>query len=492
MLKYDSTHKDYSNLQEYWQRASDVYDGELVIHKAGETYLPKLDEQTDPQYDSYRDRARFFNATRRTIDGLTGMVFRKDPVVVIDGVEDFAEDVTLNQQALEDYAQEVLRCTLKTGAGGTLVDYPKGVAGLTQAEADRLNLRPLFKYYSALNVRNWRYRTINNISTLVEVILEETYEDDDGEEKIQYRQLILQEGNEDGLLPGYIQVITKDTPSGSEEKVTTIIPEMNGKMMDFIPFVFHRTVTGIKYDQPPLTDLVDANINHYQLKADHMHGLKYVSLPTPVVTGASAPKDEEGNTQTVSLGPQKVMFIGAADAKVFYLEFTGEGLGAIKEELATIEEQMAQMGARTMQPMDTASPITATASIIGSQGETSMLARITNITSAEITTALRWAAMWIGKTNLDKYMMTMSTDFLPNGITAADLNALVDNWLKGAYSKETLFANLQKAEVVKPDANFQDEEDKIDNELPDGGAGSVDNFTDAGDGGDGGDAAGAV
>ena len=466
MLKANDTHKDFNAKTEYWKRARDTYAGELVMHGEEETYLPRLDKQTDTQYASYLKRARYFNAVRRTVDGLTGLVFRKDPISKVEGIEDFSADVTFNQQSLTDYSQEVLREALTTGAGGTLVDFPKAIEGLTVAQAEELNMRPLLKYYSAENVRNWRYKTVNNVSTLVEVTLRETYESEDGEERVLYRQLLLQSA-EEGQPLSYIQVITRDDPGIGEQKEEMITPKgASNELMTFIPFVFHRTVSGIHYELPPLTDLIDANIHHYQLKADHAHGLRYVALPTPYITGTTQPKDEDGTVIEMSIGPQEIWFIPDAQSKVGFLEFTGAGLKAYVEELTTLEEQMAQMGARVMQPQQSASPITATASLIGSQGETSLLTRITNIISTEVSTAVQWAASWMGKDNVEDYGIELSTDFLPANISAQDLTALVNSWLQGAISKETLFINLQQGEVVPADADYQDEEDKIAADLP--------------------------
>jgi hypothetical protein len=46
-------------------------------------YLPALKDQTPDDYKAYIMRADYFNATARTLDGLVGMVFRKEPTVTI-------------------------------------------------------------------------------------------------------------------------------------------------------------------------------------------------------------------------------------------------------------------------------------------------------------------------------------------------------------------------------------------------------------------------
>jgi len=463
MLNNTDKHADYELYEDYWKRARDTYGGQKKVQAAGETYLPKLDNQSATQYESYKMRARFLNAVRRTVDGLTGMVFRKEPIVESNGIDGFLADVALQNQSFVDYAQQVINEVLLVAGGGTLVEHPIQAEVITVAQAEQMNMRPLFKFYAVENVINWRYKTINNIPTLVEVVLKEKYQNDSGEQKELTRNLLI---DIDGV---YKQIVTK--PDDAVKPIEEIIPLMNGKTMEFIPFVFHNTRTGIKYEMPPLTDLVDTNIHHYQIEADHMHGLRYVALPTPYVTGCSGPEENANNedgtpVKQMSLGPSEIWFIANELAKVGMLEFTGTGLAAIREQLSRVESHMAQLGARVLMPEELIGKETATKSIISAKSETSLLSRIVNVTSSQLTTALRYASMWMDKTDLEKYKVTLNTDFLPVSMTSADLTALVGSWVSGAISHETLFDNLKKGDIIAGDADFNSERKKIEDQMP--------------------------
>jgi hypothetical protein len=52
-----------------WSRARDVLGGEEAVKAAGEKYLVKLASQSDEEYQAYKMRAAFFNATVRTLAG---------------------------------------------------------------------------------------------------------------------------------------------------------------------------------------------------------------------------------------------------------------------------------------------------------------------------------------------------------------------------------------------------------------------------------------
>ena len=78
-MPVNSTHLDYDANAAAWLRARDVFAGEDAVKAAGERYLPKLDSQSKDEFDAYRARASFFNATARTADGFVGLIFRREP-----------------------------------------------------------------------------------------------------------------------------------------------------------------------------------------------------------------------------------------------------------------------------------------------------------------------------------------------------------------------------------------------------------------------------
>src|SRR5215471_10572818 len=77
----NSTHPDYDAALPAWLRARDVVAGEDAVKAAGERYLPRLDSQLDEDFNAYKQRALFFNATARTADGFVGLIFRREPTI---------------------------------------------------------------------------------------------------------------------------------------------------------------------------------------------------------------------------------------------------------------------------------------------------------------------------------------------------------------------------------------------------------------------------
>lgn len=72
-MPVNTTHAEYEGMAGSWARVRDVLAGEDAVKAAGVKYLPKLDIQEDEDYDAYKERASFFNATARTLAGYVGI-----------------------------------------------------------------------------------------------------------------------------------------------------------------------------------------------------------------------------------------------------------------------------------------------------------------------------------------------------------------------------------------------------------------------------------
>jgi len=139
----NSTHPEYDSRAAEWSRARDVLAGEDSVKAGGERYLPRLDSQSDVEYVAYRDRASFFNATARTAEGYSGLIFRRPPFVKTPEVRaapanraglannsgvgralaDFINDADMLGTSLFGYAKNVINEVVGVGRAGTLVDW---------------------------------------------------------------------------------------------------------------------------------------------------------------------------------------------------------------------------------------------------------------------------------------------------------------------------------------------------------------------------------
>jgi len=446
-------HNDYLAFAKRWRRCRDVIEGQDYIHAGADMYLPRLDRQDDRQFKDYIERTRFFNASDRTVKGMLGLVFRKQPMV--EPTETILEeDINHQGTTLSEYCYDILNELLIVGRVGTLVDHPAVGEATSRAQAEALNLTPQWAMYTTENIYDWSFAFVNNVYQLVRVMLFDGVDSAADSEVYKYRELILENGV-------YIQRLYESVDEQAEPSlVDELLPKIDGKALSYIPFYFHGIDSRQHVvDKPPMLDLFDTNIKHYQLKADHIHALHYVALPTPYVLGVDAEEAPQ------SIGPQRIWAISNEQATVGMLEFAGAGITSIQDELTSIESHMAQLGSRMLAPETTNKQETATAAGIRSLSENSVLAGITKRLNLQLSRIWNVTLEWAGIA-FDDSAVQLNFDFMPNALPAQDLLALVTSWQSGAISKETLFYNLQQGEIIPDHLNYEDEEEIIAAELP--------------------------
>jgi hypothetical protein len=475
-----STHPDYDRFAPKWKRARDCVAGQDAIHKAGVDYLPKLRDETDPEYKARIKRSDFFNGTWRTIAGLGGMAFRKPPTVEVPkGIEPYLLDVDLAGRNIDALAKETLDEILSVGRFFILVDHPpqqfddKGkVVPITKAVAEQIGLRPTLQTYPAESLINWQFGRVNNAWVLMMVVLKECKDvsADKFERKFEDRWRVLElvdAADESGnVSKAYRQQVwrKKDKPDGKDEYEQVgpdIYPLMDGKKLSYIPGVIvGADGRGDQIDEPPLIDLIDKNIAHYQVNADYRHGLHFTGLPTLFLSGMVT--EGEGK-QEFHIGSTAAITSQYPDAKGMFIEFTGQGLGAMEKALDRIEKQMAMLGARMIAD-ETAQRETLGATQIKRQGENGVLSRIAQAVSEAIEWSLGVFAEWAGHPGDVVYQI--NRDFQPTLIDAPTLTALTASLQAGAISQEEFFDLLQRGDMIKAETTFEEHQTQIDANGP--------------------------
>jgi hypothetical protein len=454
-------HKAYKASLPVWQRCRDAAAGQDAIRAAGETYLPRLADQDSAAYTSYLTRANWFNATSRTIEGLKGMLFRKpEQVDVPEGILPLLDDVTMGGEPLHLFAQQIAQEVLTVGRVGLLVDHPSAPvdsAPLTIARAQQLGMRPKLAQYCAESIWNWKCERINNVHQLTMVVLHEDAQvpgDDEFDVKTEdrWRVLDLQLTTQG---PVYRQRLFKvDKQTDKDVLLEVVYPQLDGKFLTAIPFTFIG-VEGLHADPeiPPLVDLVDVNLSHFRVSADYEHGCHFTGLPTPYIAGYFADTDAK-----LHVGSLTAWVFQSENTKVGYLEFTGQGLSCLVENMVAKKDMMAILGARLL-TTDSGSNQTAMTAAIHHGGETSILGAIAQTISLGLQRQLTLFCAWAGQAADVVYQVNQ--EFYPFPVDAPTLTAVVAAWQQGAISDETKFDYLQQREVIGPEVTFEEEQQRL-------------------------------
>jgi len=466
-MPVNSEHPDYIKNLPKWKKNRTIVEGEDAVKEAGVIFLPMLEGQesmntlTGNSYNNYKDRASFFAATARTVDGIEGAIFRKDPVITFpESRKDFLDSVGKEGAPLNTFAKKVVNNTLITGRHGVLLDI---------AENAIANQAPYFSSYNAESIINWKTKKVNGKEQVVLIVLKEDSLEDDSSDpfvmkkKEQLRVLHLGIQKEDtvgGALYYFVEIYEKQEGVNKDRYllIKTIVPKIRGQRLDYIPFVFFGPKElSVDVQKSPISDIVAINISHYRSSADLEHGRHFTALPTAWVAGFPIKTE-------LKIGSTVAWVSEDPNAHAGFLEFAGQGLGAIENALKDKAMQMAVLGARLLEEPKKAVEAAET-HIIRKGGEESVTASLSHTISAGFTKLLEWSAEWMGLAEKD-ISCELNRDYSSVEITPQMLLALMSALQSGNLSKDTWIYNLQRGEILPEGRTLEEEMDLIDKHPP--------------------------
>jgi Domain of unknown function (DUF4055) len=478
-------HQAYQAMLPVWMTYRDAYLGEEAVKGAtvltspqrgtrapGTRYLPRpAGMRREEQYAMYRDRPAWMGATERTVQGITGAIFRHEPVIVAPtALEPQLLDITQTGVALQTYAEEVVSEDLLMGRFGLLVDYPQGDRPGASPPGVASEARPYWVSYKTEEIRNWRTIRRQGKTILSLVVLQETLPIVQGDwgsddffvtkDQVQYRVLRL---NEAGQYE--VSLWVEDPGSGPAVRrgqlVDAWIPQRQGRPLDFIPFKFVGPFNSeVTIQKSLLAPLIYQNFLCWRHSADKEHALHKTAMPTTVI-GANVEQPPE-----LYLGGDTALFFPDNQLKAFLLEFHGHGLqpheNALKEDL----QLMAMFGASILQGAPQVQE-TATSVQWRMSGHDSPVQRLIRTCSEALTWCLQVHAWWQGVTeNVDDpgIHMTLNKDLVSNRMEPQMLVALQQALLNGTISYATYYKNLQDGEIARPLVPVEEEQALLETE----------------------------
>lgn len=461
----DNTHPDYDKAVNAWQLIRDTaFGGARTVKAAGQKYLPMCRGMEGMDYEAYKHRALFYNATKRTLAAFVGFIFANNPEVETGSekpsgnVKLLLDDASMSGNTFYDYQKQTTRNVVSIGRTGTLVEWA----------SPALQNRPFLIRYETEDILNWRYAVVMGKRQLTLVVLRESSEvasqdpmQAETEVRIRVLRLITDR------MPYCVAETFRKDQNGAWDKIDEQVPMRKTTPLAFIPFVFHNT-TGDEADPSdiPLDDLALVNVSHYHNSADIEQGRHICGLPTLVLTGFPL-KGEYflGATQAlVSENPE-------ADAK--FLQIDGQTLQALKEGMQEKQQQMAALGASMLEKQSANGQAEAYETVqIRHSGEVSALTDIAISCSETLSRVLRLAVWWddvsvpTPDSLMDDVYVELNTEFTQPPMDPQKLTALLGAYQTGALSYPEFFRNLQKGGVISTEKKMEDEQADIDKFPP--------------------------
>lgn len=441
----------------------DALAGEVTVKEARTKYLPMPNasdqsKENKARYEAYLQRAVFYNVARRTLSGLVGQVFMRDPVIKVPSLlNPLVANATGSGINLTQLSKKAVNLNLAYSRAGIFVDYPtteeEGGASIADLEAGKI--RPTLYVYSPQEIINWRTvdRGAEEILSLV-VIFETWCVQDDGFEMKnsgQFRVLRLDENGE------YVHEIWREPqptktdgtkiPRGNYQQHVVYRPkDASGAPLREIPFMFMGSENNDSNpDNPNFYDLASLNMAHYRNSADYEESCFIVGQPTPVLTGLTEEWVNNVLKGTVNFGSRGgiPLPVGAtADL------LQAEPNTMLKEAMDTKERQMVALGAKLVEQKEVQR--TATEASMEAASEGSTLSTATKNVSAAFTWALKWAARLVGQPD-GGVSFELNTDFDIARMSPEERQQVIKEWQTGAITFEEMRTGLRKAGIVTED-----------------------------------------
>jgi len=387
-----------------------VYEGTLFLRDSPR-FLPQAEMEEEPAYLARLAEAVLFNAFKKTVRALTGIVFREDPVLWEDGpkeIEAHAENIDLAGRHLDLFAAQQFKDKLIDGHVHILVDW-HGPEGARSMKDERSGMaRPYWTLIRKGQVLRFWTRQDGGVVVLYSFAYQEEETVQDGafaqKEVRRIRQFDLtdQSGTPfDPLVNLPIEAKRRvlfrswtQTEEGGEWK-----PDDGGAInllgprMTKIPVVTdYADRTGYMRSDPPLIDLALENLKHWQIRSDRDRNLHVTSIPIFNVYGLEA-KD----LQTVTVGNAMGLAFpkGRQEQGSEYVEAMGHGLKHTREELLDIQQRMASLGL-SMLERQLRQAETEEAKKLDAKAQDSELAGQARATSDALEEAMGLHALWMG------------------------------------------------------------------------------------------------
>lgn len=447
------TRTEVSDLIRKWELVEDCLRGEDAMKARGDRYLPRpnatdLSEQNLARYDSYLARAVFYNVAKKTVDGLVGQVFSRDPITKIpDDMKSMIDNVDGDGVSLDQQSKKGLTYVIAYGSFGIFVDYPVTSGVITMADRKAGLIYPTITQYHRRSIINWRFKKVGAVNKLsLLVICEDGISDDDGFEittERQWRVLRLDDLNE------YTQTVwiyDQDSKTYVIKKDTVKPTDGKGNPLDEIPFYFCGMFNNnAAPDEPSLYDLCVLNRSHYRNSADYEDSCYLVGQPTPVFAGLTKQwVADVFKNKPIQLGSRGSVALPVGGTATF-LQAAPNSMP--KEAMDQKEQQMIAFGAKLLTPGGGKNTLGEAQQEEGN--ENSALSAAAKNVSACYVRALKMAARMHNVSEEPEY--SLNTDFPASRLTPNERTQLVMEWQAGAITTSEMRAGMRKAGVATLD-----------------------------------------
>ena len=416
------------NQEPHWGLIEHLLGGTYKIRKGHRKFLPQEPRELDEAYDNRLRRSVLAPYYVRLERMLAGMLTRK-PVRLDDVSDQIREqlfDVDLQGNDLQTWLYNTSRICIRYGHVGVLVDAPKS--------GD--NGRPYWISYTPRDILGWRTEMADGAQKLTQLRLFEKVLVPDGlygEKQVEQVRV---------LTPGAFEIFQKDQKGDFRviDEGTTSLSE--------IPFsVAYSNRVGVLESFPPLADIAELNLQHYQVQSDLGNQLHISAVPMLALFGFPAAAEE------ISAGPGEALSLPEGSSTQ-YIEPAGNSYDAQFRRLDQIVSQINDLGLAAVMGAKLSAETAESKRIDRSQGDSTMMV-VAQQMQDMIDNCLRFHADYLQESQAGSSLV--NRDFMGARLEPQEIQALLQLYTAGTVTQETLLLQLEAGEVLGDDFDVEAE-----------------------------------
>jgi hypothetical protein len=408
----------YDEMAPVWMKVESVLGGTPTMREARQAYLPRHEEESEKAYEERLFRNVLYNQTELTLNSMVGRPF-SDPVRaedVPDQVSPWLDDVDLQGNNIDVFARHWFRDGVAKSFSHVLIDAPRprepeDAEGRprerTLADDQAENLRPYWVHIPPERLIDAHAEMVDGREVLTHIRFEEDALVREGFSTKVVKRIR-------GVEPG--EMIVWELVKTRRRKEEWVEVDRYPFALPFVPLVtFYADRKAFMFGKPPIADLCDLNIAHWQSMSDQIAVLTVSRFPILAGSGISGKGD-------IPVGPNISLTTDDPQGKFYYVEHSGKAIAAGRQDLLDLEERMAEYGAQFLKRRP--GNLTATARALDSAEATSPLQDMSMRFEDALNNALAISAAWARMDPAAVGALGVSTEFGPETADSADLTAI--------------------------------------------------------------------
>lgn len=486
-----------------WKKIDTVLGGTEAMRAAGKAFTPQHPAESDDAFLERLHRNVLFNMTEITLDFLVGEPF-SDPVEKSEDLPEelmpLLDDVDLQGNNIDVFARNWFRNGVAKGFGAVLVEFPRTNEMPDRTVADDLRemVRPYWVQIPPENIIFASATKVDGREVLTHVRLREEVVEQVGfaeVSQVRIRVFDLVDAGQPVAIPSQllnnglqdvdvstvddsgvaivaftqakvqVSIYKEDVTKQEDSEERWVLEDVFFMDINRIPLaVFYAERDGLLLAKPPLLDLADLNIAHWQSSSDQIMVLTVARFPILASSGSI-------DDQKVTVGPHNWLNVKDPQGRWYYVEHTGASIESGRKDLADREAQMSEYGAQFLKRRP--GNMTATQRALDSSEATSPLQDMAMRFNDAMNVAWEFNMLWLRRAELENGSISVSTDFGDEGALQSDLAELGNARRNRDLSRPKYLSELERRGVLADDFDQESNDAELEeerNEFSDGAA----------------------